>query len=110
MMDITEFKNRASPSATPSKLAAFEKDILHLHQEGYTNIQITEYLSHNGCKVSHQAISKFLKKRLTKKEVISKPANYPEKKPEQKTQKSSKESENLSWNEFRNKTDVESLM
>ncbi len=109
-MDITEFKNRASPSAIPSKLAAFEKDILHLHQEGYTNIQITEYLSHNGCKVSHQAISKFLKKRLTKKDAIPKPVSYAEKPPEQKPQKPSQASENLSWNEFRNKTDVESLM
>lgn len=61
-MDIEEFIKQVQPRKKRSRLLPFADQIRLLKQQGYTDLQIRDWLAANGIEVSREAVRKFIKK------------------------------------------------
>lgn len=61
-MDIDEFKRTVQPRQKRSRLLPFTKQIRQLKADGYTDLQISEWLSKNNIAISREAVRKFIKR------------------------------------------------
>lgn len=71
-MDIDEFKKNTVPRAKKSKLDPYLLEIRLLKKEGYSNLQIKDWLEANKILVSQEAVRKFIKSREGKEPQVSK--------------------------------------
>lgn len=62
IISATEFMQQKS-APKRSKLAPFQDDILLLKQNGYTDMQVLEFLAMNGVKVAQSTLNQFVHSR-----------------------------------------------
>jgi hypothetical protein len=62
-MDIDEFVNRTPPGRKRSRLFPFREQIVALKSQGYTDLQIRDWLALNQIDVSREMVRKFLAKQ-----------------------------------------------
>lgn len=62
-MDIEEFVKQVQPRKKRSRLIPFTDQIMRLKTEGYTDLQIRDWLEANGVKVSREMVRKFVAKK-----------------------------------------------
>ena len=62
-MDITEFEKTMRPNRKRSQMDPYASQIFELREKGYANWQIREFLTHNGVKVSTEAVRQFVNSR-----------------------------------------------
>lgn len=60
-MDINEFVQRVQPRKKRSRLIPFAGQIKALKMQGYTDLQIRDWLAANGIEVSRESVRKFIK-------------------------------------------------
>lgn len=74
-MDIEEFVKQVQPRKKRSRLIPFADQIMRLKTEGYTDLQIRDWLEANGVKVSREMVRKFVAKNSSelRKESAEKP-------------------------------------
>lgn len=60
-MDINEFVKRVQPRKKRSRLIPFTDQIKQLKTQGYTDLQIRDWLAENGLEVSRETVRKFIK-------------------------------------------------
>jgi orotate phosphoribosyltransferase-like protein len=61
-MDIKEFVQRVQPRKKRSRLIPFADQIRELKAQGYTDLQIRDWLAENSLEVSRETVRKFIKK------------------------------------------------
>lgn len=61
-MDIEEFIKQVQPRKKRSRLLPFAGQIKLLKEQGYTDLQVRDWLAANGVEVSREAVRKFIKK------------------------------------------------
>lgn len=61
-MDIEEFVKQVQPRKKRSRLIPFTDQIMTLKTQGYTDLQIRDWLAANGIAVSRETVRKFAKK------------------------------------------------
>jgi hypothetical protein len=61
-MDINEFIQRVQPRKKRSRLIPFADQIWTLKTQGYTDLQIRDWLAENSVEVSRETVRKFIKK------------------------------------------------
>ena len=66
-MDIKEFQKLVEPKAKRSKLLPYLSQILELKSNGYSNLQITEWLKLNDIEVTQEAVRKFINNKNSEK-------------------------------------------
>lgn len=74
-MDIEEFVKQVQPRKKRSRLIPFTDQIMRLKNEGYTDLQIRDWLEANGVKVSREMVRKFVVKKATEPTAESNPAS-----------------------------------
>ena len=62
-VDITEFEKTMRPNRKRSQMDPYASQIFELREKGYANWQIREFLTHNGVKVSTEAVRQFVNSR-----------------------------------------------
>lgn len=62
-MDIKEFVQRVQPRKKRSRLIPFADQIRELKTQGYTDLQIRDWLAENSIEVSRETVRKFIKNR-----------------------------------------------
>ena len=60
-MDIKEFVQRVQPRKKRSRLIPFADQIRELKTQGYTDLQIRDWLAENSLEVSRETVRKFIK-------------------------------------------------
>ncbi len=63
-MDVNDFTREVKPRNKRSKLLKFRDEIGALKKEGYSDMQIRDWLAENGVQVSRQNVQKFIKRYL----------------------------------------------
>lgn len=63
-MDVNDFTHEVKPRNKRSKLLKFRDEISALKKEGYSDMQIRDWLAENGVQVSRQNVQKFIKRYL----------------------------------------------
>jgi orotate phosphoribosyltransferase-like protein len=70
-MDIEEFVQGVQPKKKRSRLLPFREQIMTLKSQGYTDLQISEWLALNKLEVSREAVRKFVAKQTVKQSANS---------------------------------------
>lgn len=60
-MDLNEFVQHVQPRKKLSRLISFKDPILTLKAQGYSDLQIRDWLAGNGIEVSRETVRKFIK-------------------------------------------------
>lgn len=63
-MDVEEFARVVKPRRKRSRLLPFKDQIHTLKTQGYTDMQIRDWLARNNVKVSRESVRKFIKNHL----------------------------------------------
>ena len=63
-MDVEDFTHEFRPHHKRSRLLKFKEQILALKRQGYSDMQIRQWLGQNGCQVSRENVRKFIKRHL----------------------------------------------
>lgn len=63
-MDVEDFTHGVQPHHRRSRLEKFKVEIWALKREGYSDMQVRDWLSRNGITVSRENVRKFIKRHL----------------------------------------------
>lgn len=63
-MDVEDFTRKVKPHHKRSKLQKFETEIRDLKRQGYSDMQVRNWLEENGIKVSRQNVQKYIARHL----------------------------------------------
>jgi hypothetical protein len=64
-MDVEEFAREVKPRRKRSRLLPFKDQIQKLKTQGYTDMQIRDWLARNDIEISRESVRKFIKNHLT---------------------------------------------
>jgi hypothetical protein len=67
-MDIEEFVKQVQPRKKRSRLIPFRDQIMTLKTQGYTDLQIRDWLGQNGLAVSREMVRKFVAQQAAEKQ------------------------------------------
>jgi len=67
-MDIEEFAKKVQPRKKRSRLIPFKDQIMTLKSQGYTDLQIRDWLALNEVEVSREMVRKFVAKQASAKQ------------------------------------------
>lgn len=67
-MDIEEFVKQVQPRKKRSRLIPFRDQIMTLKAQGYTDLQIRDWLGQNGLNVSREMVRKFVAQQAAEKQ------------------------------------------
>ncbi|MFC0134547.1 KorA protein [Massilia eurypsychrophila] len=76
-MDIEEFAKQVQPRKKRSRLIPFKEQIMALKSQGYTDLQIRDWLALNKVEVSREMVRKFVAKQVSEKQPDSQLPNIP---------------------------------
>lgn len=76
-MDIEEFAKKVQPRKKRSRLIPFKDQIMTLKSQGYTDLQIRDWLALNEIEVSREMVRKFIAKQASAKQPDSQASNVP---------------------------------
>jgi Holliday junction resolvasome RuvABC DNA-binding subunit len=63
-MDVEDFTHEIQPHHKRSRLLKFKEQIGALKRKGYSDMQIRQWLTQNGCEVSRENVRRFIKRYL----------------------------------------------
>jgi len=66
-MDVVNYMKTTRPKAKRSKLVKYLDEILVLNANGYSNLQVQDWLGQNGVQVSQETVRQFINKQKTAK-------------------------------------------
>lgn len=76
-MDIEEFAKKVQPRKKRSKLIPFKDQIMTLKSQGYTDLQIRDWLALNEVQVSREMVRKFVAQQAATKMPETQEVNVP---------------------------------
>jgi hypothetical protein len=76
-MDIEEFAKQVQPRKKRSRLIPFKDQIMTLKSQGYTDLQIRDWLALNKVEVSREMVRKFVAKQALEKQPEPQKTNAP---------------------------------
>lgn len=76
-MDIDEYVKQVQPRKKRSRLIPFASQITSLKTQGYTDLQVRDWLAANGVQVSREMVRKFVAQKATEKGLNSKQDTLP---------------------------------
>jgi len=65
-MNVDQFVNTHEPSGKRHPLLAHQNEIDKLHSDGYSYVQIRQFLEQNGINVSVQSVARFVRRYIKK--------------------------------------------
>jgi hypothetical protein len=67
-MDVEDFTREVQPHHRRSRLEKYKQEIRDLKKQGYSDMQVRDWLAQNGIAVSRENVRKFIKRHLTKED------------------------------------------